>query len=132
MKLRFRDDAIVVFEDRAERPWLRLLPRGFRHCFCVLRRGARWVVIDPLLQRLHVEVLTLPDDFPLAAFLATAAPGRRVLSGPLGRDRPRARRGRSCVAAVKRMIRVDDPAARTPRALYRRLRRLGWTEPELS
>lgn len=133
MKLRFRDDAIVVFEDRAERPWLRLLPRGFRHCFCALRCGARWVVIDPLLHRLHVEFLTVPDDFPLAAFFAAAVPGRRVLCGPLGRDRPRRRpqRRATCVAAVKRMIRIDDPA-RTPRALHRRLRQLGWQEPKLS
>lgn len=132
MNLRLRDDAIVVFEDRAERPWLRLLPRGFRHCFCALRCGTRWVVVDPLLHRLHVEFLTLPDDFPLAAFFAAAAPGRRVLCGPLGQDRPRRRRQRSCVASVKRMIRIHAPAARTPRALYRVLRRLGWSAPTLS
>jgi hypothetical protein len=133
MRLRFPDEAIVVFEDRAERRWLRLLPHGFRHCFCVLRRGARWVVVDPLLHRLHVESLCLPADFPLARFLATAAPGRRVLVGPIGDGRPIRRPwcGKSCVIAVKRMIRLDAPATLTPRALYRTLRRLGWSEPKL-
>lgn len=131
MNLTMHDDAIVVFEDRVERAWLRLLPRGFRHCFCVLRTGSRWLVVDPLLGGLHTATLDLPQDFPLARVLQSAAAGRHVLSGPLGDRRPGRRGGRAttCVAAVKRLIRLEASHVLTPRALHRELRRRGWRRP---
>ncbi|MFO1112553.1 MAG: hypothetical protein U1E35_01295 [Rhodospirillales bacterium] len=40
--------ALVVFADDCSLRRLRLLRRGFRHCFVAVRSGAGWVICDPL------------------------------------------------------------------------------------
>jgi hypothetical protein len=48
-------NVLVVFEDREPAGWLRWLPRGFRHCFCLLRRPGGWLICDPLKGGVHLE-----------------------------------------------------------------------------
>ncbi|MEK7244774.1 MAG: hypothetical protein AAB223_02000, partial [Pseudomonadota bacterium] len=54
--------AVVAFAD-AERPrWLRFLPKGFRHCFALVRSSGRWVVINPMSHWTEVAALAESAD----------------------------------------------------------------------
>lgn len=116
--------AIVVFVDRCDGPWLRMLRRGFRHCFVVLRQDAGdWLICDPLKDRIDAQVVQARHDLALAeAYLAA---GHRVC---LGWTRIGARPVRpplpevlTCVAIVKRLIGLRCRHVITPFQLHRHL-----------
>ena len=75
--------ALVVFVDQTECPWLRVLRRGFRHCFAAVSDGSSWIVCDPLKDRMEINLLRLPADFDLAGFYA--GKGYEVLIGHVRR-----------------------------------------------
>lgn len=117
--------ALVVFVDRAECRWLRLLKPGFRHCFAVLRDGPAWLVCDPLLDRIELHWLDLPPEHDLARHYA--AQGHIVLAGRAGREGPTRAPARlaplTCVTVVKRIIGLCAPRVMTPWQLFRHLAR---------
>jgi hypothetical protein len=116
---------LVVFEDRAEAPWLRVLKPGFRHCFCLLGDGWHWVVCDPLLGGIAMAQVLGVDAGFLAHHYRAAA--RRVVLTPVG-DPPqpavRLPRLLTCVEIVKRLVGLGAPEVVTPYQLYRRLPRI--------
>jgi hypothetical protein len=115
--------AVVVFVDRVETPWLRVLPRGFRHVFAVIEEGSSWLLCDPRKDRIELRLLELPPGFDLAAHYR--AQGHHVLVGRVALPRPRRRLALcplTCVAVVKRLLGVHAPRVQTPRQLYRHLR----------
>lgn len=75
-----------MFGGGADLPWLRLLRRGFRHCFAALEDAGGWTVLDPLSGRLVVARLDLPPGFDLPGFYRRA--GLTVL-GPFLPGGPR-------------------------------------------
>ena len=113
---------IVVFEDRDDSALLRLLDRGFRHCFCVIGSGRAWTICDPLKTRIEiVQVHGLSEPEIAHHYHST---GRAVLVGdaPAHRpNRPYRLRPVSCVEIVKRMVHLDAPYVFTPAQLYRAL-----------
>jgi len=121
--------AIVVFEDRCAGFGFRWLRSGFRHCFCLLRRPAGWVVCDPVKSRTRLEVVAPYEERALLshyrernmiALVGTCLdvePGRLALR-PL-----------TCVEVVKRVIGLHAPMVWTPHQLYRALRRAGFEGP---
>jgi hypothetical protein len=121
--------ALVVFEHREARGPLRLLAPGFRHCFCLLRESAGWLLCDPLTGGL---VLRLLPDYPLAAlcrhFLAT----KRHIAVGFASTEPSIRTTWltpcTCVELVKRALSLRAAFALTPRQLFEFLKsREGWT-----
>ena len=119
-----RPTAIVVFEDRAERSLIRLLRRGFRHCFCVIGSGRYWTICDPLKTRIEITPLISPEATDIVQYYSST--GRAVLVGEIAG----ARMGRhcrlrpvSCVEIVKRILDFDAPSVFTPAQLYRALLR---------
>jgi hypothetical protein len=115
---------IVVFADNRTRPVLRVLRRGFRHCFAALRVGDEWIACDPLKDRIQLALIPRPADFDLAAFYASQ--GHRVLVGRTARPPSRGTGVPSlltCVAIVKRLLGIRAPTVITPWQLYRHLRR---------
>lgn len=114
--------ALVVFVDQTECPWLRLLRRGFRHCFAAISDGHSWIVCDPLKDRMELAVLRLPARFDLAGFYASQ--GYEVL---IGRVRHAPRQARltlsplTCVAIVKRILGLRAFWVLTPRQLFDQL-----------
>ena len=114
-------DAWVVFCDNTELAWLRLLRRGFRHCFVVLRDNGRWVTLDPLAQLLEVSVPSVAPDFDLPGWLATR--GHTVVPATIRRDltRPAPLALFTCVEACKRVIGLHARFVVTPWQLYRHL-----------
>ncbi len=113
--------ALVAFSGEAGLPWLRLLRRGFRHCFVALECGDRWVVIDPLSHYTHVEVCGGIGAEQLAAGLhgdGLTVVATRTRRPPL---RPAPWRPHSCVEAVIRLLGLRAPGVFTPWQLYRHL-----------
>lgn len=113
--------ALVVFGGEPALWWLRLLPRGFRHCFVVLGSPSGWLVMDPLSHQTQLSPLGVEAGFDLAGWYR--AHGLTVVEVPL---RPAARRAApwrpfTCVEAVKRVLGVHAGGVFTPRQLYRHL-----------
>ncbi len=115
--------AVIAFTD-ARRPWwLRFFPRGFRHCFALVRDAGRWVVVNPMSHWTEISVLpeaadgadaqdvvrALAQKNIRAAVCAVAEPARRTLPPtPF-----------TCVEAVKRILGLRAPWVLTPAALAR-------------
>jgi hypothetical protein len=125
--------ALVCFSGRTDVPWLRLLRPGFRHCFCLLRGEAGWLLIDPRCDRLDIRLL---PDAPASRLIGRfRAAGCRVvpLPGvPLPGAAPAGAPARalamlpaphSCVETVKRALGLAAPWAVTPYGLYRHLKK---------
>ncbi len=121
-----RDDggdvkAFVVFTGQADRPWLRWLKAGYRHCFVLLHDGGRWISLDPMLNHTDVQVHNVPPDFDLPRWLETR--GNIVVRTQLCRTHKKAApiMPFTCVEAVKRVLGIHDFRILTPWQLYRHL-----------
>ncbi|TVQ35996.1 MAG: hypothetical protein EA356_06445 [Geminicoccaceae bacterium] len=119
-------DAIVVFTDQRQVPWLRGLQPGFRHCFVAVADDAgEWVACDWLMGRLVFQVYGPQDPETLIA--GFVGRGHRVSA--LRRCRRRRRRGwlrpMSCVEVVKQAIGWGGVLPLTPFGLWRSLRAAG-------
>lgn len=113
--------ALVVFTDATDLWWLRLLRRGFRHCFVALYMPAGWVVVDPLSHRTIVTQLPVSKEFDLAGWYRQQ--GMTVVTvrnhSPYRRAAPV--RPYSCVESVKRILGIQAAFVLTPWQLYRHL-----------
>jgi hypothetical protein len=110
---------MVVFVDHVDCPWLRVLRRGFRHCFVVLRAEPLWLACEALKDRIELHALDLPPAFDLARFYVDQ--GHRVLLGrrpaPLPR-RAAALAPLTCVTVVKRLLGIRAPWVWSPWQLH--------------
>lgn len=114
--------ALVVFSDRADLPWLRLLRHGYRHCFLVLGSPGGWISLNAMAHRLEVAVLPVDAGFDLAGWYRAqgltvletrpAVPPRRALP-----PRPF-----TCVELVKRTLGITAERIFTPWQLFRFIR----------
>ncbi len=110
-----------MFTGKTELGWLRVLRPGFRHCAALIRDRERWMLVDPLATRLHIEVLDTPHGYNLPA-LMTQSHQVIVEARPLVPTRvPTLLRPLSCVEPIKHLIGLQDPFILTPFQLYRRL-----------
>jgi len=113
--------ALVVFAGRAELAWLRLLKRGFRHCFAALHDGRSWILYDPLSHATDVRALPGVSGDELATWFrqrghtVVAVPPRPV------RRQPAPWAPFTCVEALKRVLGVRARRVWTPWRLYRHL-----------
>lgn len=111
--------AWVVFSGQADRPWLRFLRPGFRHCFVILNDGRHWLSFDPMLNHIDLRVHDhVPGDFDLPGWLR--ARGQRVVAAPVDRSRqdPLPLTLFTCVEAVKRVLGLHRFFVLTPWQLY--------------
>ncbi len=116
-----RLEALIIFEDRPDSFWLRLLRPGFRHCFCLLRQPSGWLLLDSRSRGFEArQVPPCGADSLVRAFSELGAhvigmargstPNRRLPPAPF-----------SCVELVKRAIGVTHAAILSPFQLYRTL-----------
>ncbi len=110
--------ALVVFTDATELWWLRLLRRGFRHCFVALSMPSGWVVVDPLSHRTSVAYFPGSQEFDLAGWYRQH--GMAVVAvenhSPYRRCAPPL--PYSCVESVKRILGIRAAFVLTPWQLY--------------
>lgn len=117
--------ALVVFVDDTEVNWLRTLRPGFRHCFAALEAERGWLICDPLKGEIALSFLQVDEDFDLAAFYV--GQGHSVLTGwamPKPVRRWHLPEPLTCVAIVKKLLRVDAPCVLTPWQLFRHLSKI--------
>lgn len=114
--------AWVVFSGQTDRPWLKILKRGFRHCFVIVNDGQRWLSFDPMLNytdlRMHHHI---PPSFDLPSWFA--AKDYRVVQTDICRtpQKPAPLALFTCVEAVKRFLGLHTRGIITPWQLYRYL-----------
>lgn len=113
----------VAFTGKTELQWLRILKRGFRHCFVVLHDGKRWISLDPLASHTLLTVHDdIPCDFELTTWLRRQA-GCRVVPTAVNHShkKPAPVAPFTCVELVKRAIGLHKRFIFTPWQLYRHL-----------
>lgn len=111
--------AVVVFCDRDRPAWLRLLRKGFRHCFVAVAAGPGWVIVDPLSSGTRLAVTG-----PLAGDAVAAwyrAHGCRAVVTRTRPAQPRALPAApfTCVETVKRILGIRSRRTVTPWQLHR-------------
>ena len=114
--------AWVVFSGQADRPWLKMLRPGFRHCFVILNDGHHWLSFDPMLNHIDLRVHDhVPQGFDLPGWLR--ARGQKVIEAPVDHSRktPVPLSIFTCVEAVKRVLGLHRFFILTPWQLYRHL-----------
>lgn len=113
--------ALAVFTNATDIWALGFLKPGFRHCFAALPDGDGWILYEPLSDRTEISTVRDIDAERLAE--AYRRRGCTVVVWRIGP--PRARvifpEPFTCVAAVKRALRIHAPFAVTPYGLYRHL-----------
>lgn len=118
-------NALVIFKDCTDMPWLRILSPGFRHCFVVLKKDTNWIIYEPLSHCTRLDVMTgftmqtIIDGFEQRGMTVVSVktqnpPPRMAPIGPY-----------SCVEAVKRILGLHARWILTPRQLYNYLTRAG-------
>jgi hypothetical protein len=131
--------ALVCFSGRSDVPLARLLRPGFRHCFCLLRGPAGWLLIDPRCDRLEVRLLPDAPAARLIGHFARAGCRTVPLAGAAPATTPRglARFAAglpgpySCVGVVKRTLGLRAPGVLTPYALYRHVEKISRSRKNL-
>lgn len=114
--------AWVVFTGQADYAFLKVLKKGYRHCFLILHDGQNWVSMDPLFGRTELLVHRVPSDFDMAKWLESR--GHVVVPAPLLNPRHLAWPALfTCVEAVKRALGLQKLFILTPWQLYRYLTR---------
>ena len=113
----------LAFGGTADASWLRLLRRGFRHCFAAVADANGRTVLEPLSGRLMVARLPVPASFDLPGFYTRA--GLRVV-GPFAPEAPVARHCPpftpfTCVALCRALLGPAAPFALTPYGLFKAL-----------
>lgn len=110
--------ALIVFEDTVERPWQRLLKRGFRHCFVIMNNGQHWLSIEAGIDRMDVALCEAPASYDLAEWFVKA--GHKVIEVEVKHT------GKcfpvmpfTCVELVKRIVGIQKCLVITPWQLYK-------------
>lgn len=114
---------LVVFADAPEKPMLRLLKPGFRHCFVLVSgvRAGEWICLDPQSHRLRLESWCYSPIFDPEAYYR--ALGHHCVWVSYPRDVTRQVRfgPMSCVEIIKRLLGISAFSVITPWQLYRHL-----------
>lgn len=113
--------ALVMFADDTSLNCLRLLRRGFRHCFVAVAATEGWIICDPRSPCTDLAFVTGFDQTQVATWyrdLGLCVVETCTLQAPL---RPAPIRPFTCVEAVKRVLGVHAPWVLTPWQLYRLL-----------
>lgn len=120
--------AWVVFTGQTDFFLLRMLKKGYRHCFVILHDGERWLSLDPLSSHTEVFVHGVPAQFDMAAWLRGR--GHKVVPANIREThKPAPFMLFTCVEAVKRVLGVHKRTVITPWQLYRYLSRDPATVP---
>jgi hypothetical protein len=127
--------AWIIFSNDTDIRMLRLLKRGFRHCFIIMLQDQRWILIDPRSNKTDVNILPHPANFNFPRYFVSQ--GKTVMKLPpvVTPKRIMMPFCFSCVETVKRMIGLHRYFILTPYQLYRYLNKLssfGSTKGSLS
>ena len=115
------DPAVVVFSDRSDLAWLRLLRPGFRHCFVVLRRSHGWLAVEALSNATVVSELPDAAAGEIAEAYRRAGHRSAIVRCHDHHRAPLPWAPFTCVESVKRLIGMRAPGIMTPYQLWERI-----------
>ncbi len=114
--------AWVVFSGQTDLPWLRILKKGYRHCYILLDDGKHWITVDPLSNYTDISVHDMPLNFNLSLWMKNR--GHMIVPATIEhRDKQAPWMPFSCVEAVKRILGIHNAFIFTPWQLYRYLQK---------
>lgn len=116
-------DVWIVFSDHADLGYLKILKRGFRHCFALIHDGDHWLAIDPMSHYIDFSILPVDPNYDLPIWMAgeglsivRVTPNRSIKKpAPLGLF--------TCVEVIKRFLGIHRRRVLTPWQLYRYLQK---------
>lgn len=122
----YTQKAWLVCVNRNEFKMLRILKKGFRHCFIVLHDGAHWISIDPMSNQMEVIVHNVAPDFDLPTWLQSR--GHRTIEAPIAEriNKSAPLMLFTCVEACKRILGVRNIFILTPWQLYKHILKKGF------
>lgn len=113
----------VVFSDDTDIRMLRILRKGFRHCFIIMQQGERWILVDPRSDKTDIALLPHPVHFNFPRYFTQQ--GKTVVKiGSI--QTPKAVAPLfpfSCVENVKRVIGLHARFVITPYQLFKFLQK---------
>jgi len=109
----------IVFSDDTDIRVLKLLKRGFRHCYMIMQQDDRWVIVDPRCDKTDIKILPHPPHFNFPRYFSEQ--GKTVIRVP-NLNTPQKIMSPfpvSCVDAIKRVIGLHKYWVITPHQLYK-------------
>ena len=113
--------ALIIFSSETDIRWLRILKRGFRHCFACIRTHGQWIFYDPLAHTTCLSVCSGMDSIDLEFWFRQQ--GFRVMRTKI-QPAPQEKLSPAlftCVEAVKRILGIRSLLILTPWQLYKHL-----------
>ena len=111
----------VVFSDDTDIRFLKMLKKGYRHCFIIMMQGERWILIDPRADKTDIRLLPHPVSFNFPRYFIQQ--GKTVIKAR-GIETPSKIMPVfpcSCVETVKRVLGIHRRWVITPYQLYKSL-----------
>jgi len=111
--------ALVVFGGQADLAWLKMLKRGYRHCFVVVEaESSIWILYNPLSHCTELGAVTGVEGAAVAGHYRGLGycVVETYLTNPIKRSAPW--RPYTCVEAVKRVLGLRARRVFTPWQLY--------------
>lgn len=109
----------VVFSNDTDIKFLKLLRRGFRHCFVIIKQSDQWMLIDPRANKTDIFILPHPVGFNLPRYFASEGKVVCKVKGIVTPHKIAPLFPMSCVETVKRVIGLHRRFIFTPYGLYR-------------
>jgi len=113
----------VVFTGKTDIGWLKILKKGFRHCFVIFHDGGCWMSIDPLSSYTDIQIYPkINGHFDLPVWFQRR--GYHVVRGTINSSHTKAAPWMffTCVEAVKRILGIHKRWIITPWQLYKFLK----------
>ena len=113
--------AWVVFSNQTDLPYLRILKKGFRHCYVLMSDGEKWFSIDPLAHMTEVGFHSFDAPFNLPLWLKSQGYTVMRVAVVTPALKPAPVMLFTCVETVKRLVGLQSRLVVTPWQLYRHL-----------
>lgn len=115
--------AYVVFEDNTTLDYLRLLKKGFRHCYLLIKISDHCLLeLNPMSNKIYVSLHDLPS---VELYLGALSQKKDISLCQVVLEEPACEPAPlgffTCVEFVKRSIGIHDFLIITPHQLYKRL-----------
>jgi hypothetical protein len=112
---------LVVFVGETQIKWLRVLKKGYRHCFAVIQAHDGWAVYNPLSHYTEINIYPCVEEGVIAQFYEDLGYTvvRAQVHEPAKTLAPLA--PFTCVEAVKRAVGLHARTVVTPWQLYKYL-----------
>jgi hypothetical protein len=114
----------IVFSDDTDISFLRILKKGFRHCFVIIKQADQWILIDPRANKTDIFVLPHPPGFNLPRYFLNEGKTVCKITGIVTPHKIAPLFPMSCVETVKRVIGLHKRFIFTPFGLYRHLQNI--------